>query len=181
LAEIDAFASQLLEEAKAFLEKSRAANTGNAKDAFLHASLNLGFCALEAHVNAIAEDFLTRHDLSAHERSLLSETKVELADGEFRLSQQMQIYRLEDRLLFLCQRFSKGRLDRTAAYWGQFKDALTLRNSLTHPKKPAVVTEASVERALMAILQMLDVVYKRIYGKNYPPRKRGLQSTIDLS
>jgi hypothetical protein len=181
LAEIDAFASQLLEEAKAFLEKSREFKSGSTKDAFLHASLNLGFCALEAHVNAIAEDFLTRSDLSSHERSLLSEMKVELSDGEFRVTQQMQIYRLEDRLLFLCHRFSKGRLDKRAGYWSQFKDTLALRNSLTHPKKPAVVTEASVERALLAILQLLDVLYKRIYGKNYPPRKRGLQPTIDLS
>ena len=181
MAEIDVFAAQLLEEAKAFLEKSRALSSGISKDTLLHASLNLGFCALEAHVNAIAEDFLTRPDLSPHERSLLSEKKVELADGVFTLTKQMQIYRLEDRLLFLCHRFSNKRpLDRTASYWSQFKDALALRNGLTHPKAPAVVSEASVERALLAILQILDVVYKRIYGKKYPARKRGLQSTIDL-
>ena len=180
MAEIDAFAAQLLEEAKAFLEKGRN-SAGEAKEAFLHASLNLAFCALEAHVNAIAEDFLTMEDLSAHELSLLSEKKVELSDGTFRLTTQMQIYRIEDRILFLCHRFSKkSALDKTAAYWSQFKDALGLRNNLTHPKTPATVNQISVERALLAILQLLDVVYKRIYGKRYPPAKRGLDSTIEL-
>src|SRR5262245_17406111 len=158
VAEIDAFATQLLEEAKAFLEKARGIAVIKNKEAYLHAALNLGFCALEANLNAIAEDFLTLSNLSPLERSILSERKVELENGEFRITKQLQIYRLEDRLLFLCTRFSKkAPLDRKAAYWGQFKDALKLRNGLTHPKTPAVVTEASVERALLAIIQVLEL------------------------
>jgi hypothetical protein len=91
------------------------------------------------------------------------------------------MYRLEDRLLFLCTRFSKKTpLDRRAVYWGQFKEALDLRNALTHPKMPTIVSEASVERALTAILQLLDVTFKRIYGKNYPGRRRGLVSSIEI-
>src|SRR5262249_26974619 len=106
MADIDAFARQLWEEAKAFLEKSRTA-TGAATQAYLHAALNLGFCAFEAHVNGIADDFLTRTDLSPHEQSILSEKKIELENGEFRVSNQFQMYRLEDRLLFFCHRLSK--------------------------------------------------------------------------
>jgi hypothetical protein len=181
LAEIDAFAIQLLEEAKALLEKSRTASPAKNKEPYLHAALNLGFCGLEAHVNAIAEDFLTLSDLPLHKRSILSGKKVELEHGKFRVSKQTQVYRLEDRILFLCHRFSKKPpLDRSAAHWGQFKDALELRNSLTHPREPAAITEQSVERALLSILQLLDLMYRRIYGKEYPARKRGLQSTVDL-
>jgi len=181
VAEIDAFATQLLEEAKAFLERGRAISDVGVKEAYLHAALNLGFCSLEAHLNAIAEDFLTLPNLSPHERSVLSEKKVDLEHGEFCITKHAQIYRLEDRLLFLCHRFSKkAPLDRRASYWGQFKEALDLRNGLTHPKVPALMTEASVERALLAILQLLDVTYRRIYGKRYPGRKRGLQSTMEL-
>jgi len=181
VAEIDIFATQLLDEAKGFLEKARATSTAKSREAYLHAALNLGFCSLEAHLNAIAEDFLTLSDLSPQERSILLEKKVELENGAFHLTERVQIYRLEDRLLFLCHRFSKkAPLDRKAVYWGQFKDALGLRNSLTHPKEPAIVSETSVERALSAILHVLDVMYRRIYGKKYPGRKRGLQSTIEL-
>jgi len=181
VADIDAFARQLWEEAKAFLEESRTSTVSASKQAHLHAALNLGFCALEAHVNAIADDFLTRPDLSLHERSILSEKKIELENGEFRVSKQFQMYRLEDRVLFLCHRFSKkSPLDRNAAYWGNFKQALDLRNGLTHPKTPAAVTDASVERALQAILQLLDVTYERIYRKSYPAWKRGLESNVEL-
>ena len=179
MAEIDAFARKLLEESTRFLEKARGASDGEGKEAFLHAALNLGFCALEVHVNAIAEDFLTLSHLTPHERSILSEKRVDIEHGQFVLKDQLQLYRLEDRVLFLCSRFSKSRpLDRNAAYWGQFKTALKLRNSLTHARAPAVITESSVETALSAILQLLDVVYRRIYRKKYPGRHRGLQSAM---
>jgi hypothetical protein len=178
---IDSFATQLLEEAKAFLAKAKATSDATAKEAYLHAALTLGFCGLEAHINAIAEDFLTLTDLSPHERSILSEQRVELDNGEYRLTEHLQIYRLEDRLLFLCTRFSKKpAFDRKANYWSQFKDAQLLRNALMHPKTAAVVTDTSVERALSAILQVLDMMYRRIYNKKYPAAQRGLHSTIDL-
>ncbi len=182
MADIDAFARQLWEEAKVFFEKARKTTATPAKQAYLHAALNLGFCAFEAHVNAIADDFLTLDDLAPHERSILAEQKVELENGQFRVSGSFQMYRLEDRLLFLCHRFSKKTpLDRTAAYWGNFKQALDLRNSLTHPKTPPPkVTEQSVERALQAILQLLDVVYQRIYNKKYPARQLGLDSNVEV-
>jgi hypothetical protein len=182
LADIDAFARQLWEEAKAFFERARKTTGAAGKQAYLHAALNLGFCAFEAHLNAIADDFLTLDDLTPHERSILAEQKVELESGQFRISGSFQMYRLEDRLLFLCQRFSKKKpLDRSAAYWGNFKLGLDVRNSLTHPKTPPPrVTEQSVERALQAIVQLLDVVYQRIYKKKYPARKRGLESNVEL-
>jgi hypothetical protein len=182
LADIDAFGRQLWEEAKAFFEKARKTTAAPAKQAYLHAALNLGFCAFEAHVNAIADDFLTLDALTSHERSILAEQKVELEHGQFRVSGSFQMYRLEDRLLFLCHRFSKKTpLDRTAAYWGNFKQALDLRNGLSHPKTPPPkVSEQSVERALQAILQLLDVVYQRIYNKKYPARQVGLDSNIEL-
>jgi len=44
LADIDAFARQLWEEAKAFFEKARKTTAPTAKLAYLHAALNLGFC-----------------------------------------------------------------------------------------------------------------------------------------
>lgn len=182
MTEIDGFARQLWEEAKAFFEKSHHATAVTSKQAYLHAALNLGFCAFEAHINAIADDFLTLEALTAHEKAILAEQRVELDNGEFRISGQFQMYRLEDRLLFLCHRFSKKTpLDRKAAYWGNFKQALDLRNSLTHPKAPPPkVTEASVEKALQAMLQLLEVIYQRIYGRKYPPRQRGLESNVDL-
>ena len=57
VADIDSFAIQLLEESKRFAEKCRLTTLDlEASCAFRHAALLLVFCALEAHVNAIAEE-----------------------------------------------------------------------------------------------------------------------------
>ena len=181
MAEIDGFAALLFEEAKRFLEKAKEAESEEARVAYLHAALTIGFCSLEAHVNAIAEDFLSRPELTPHEKSILSEKRVELERGSFVVKEQLQIYRLEDRLLFLMTRFSgQGALDRTSTYWTRFNQALGLRNKLSHPKATATVTEASVTAGLLAILDVLDIAYKRIYGLRYPAGKKGLHSSLNF-
>ncbi len=52
---IDAFATELFEEAKRFLEKAKEADNEEGKKAFLHAALLVGMSSLEAHINAICE------------------------------------------------------------------------------------------------------------------------------
>ena len=66
---IDEFASSLLDEAKRFLEKAAVRDAG--ETAYLHAALMLGFCSLEAHTNAISDDFSKGGDLSITDQSLL--------------------------------------------------------------------------------------------------------------
>ena len=70
MAEIDLFANQLLEEAKRFFEKGREASDVVTKDANLHAALMLAFCAFEAHVNSIGEEFSSGIILSVHEKGM---------------------------------------------------------------------------------------------------------------
>lgn len=177
MAALSDFAADLLEEAKRFLEKAGDTKNADAPKAFLHAALLLGFAGFEAHVNAIADDFLTRNDLTPHERGLLSEKVVELVDGEFLSKEQLKVQRLEDRLLFLCRRFSTTPLDRKASYWGAFQEATRLRNKLTHPKsEDPVVGETEVQRSLNAIIELLNVVYVSIYQKKLPAYNRGLSS-----
>ena len=54
MSEIDAFATELFEEAKRFLEKAKEAVNAESERAFLHAALLLGISSLEAHINAIS-------------------------------------------------------------------------------------------------------------------------------
>lgn len=95
MVEIDAFARQLWEEAKAFLEKARQTTSAPGKQASMR-PLNLGLCSFEAHVNAVASDFLILDDLTPQERSILAEQRVELENGQFCVSGGFQMYRLED-------------------------------------------------------------------------------------
>ena len=175
MAALSEFAGDLFEEAKRFLENSADSDAG--KSAFLHASLLLGFASFEAHVNAISDDFLSRDDLSPFERGLLSEKSVELVDGEFTVKETLKMQRLEDRMLFLCKRFSTTPLDRKAPYWGEFVEASRLRNRLTHPKGNDLnVDEDEVKRALTAILSLLNTLCLALYQKPLPAFRRGLAS-----
>ena len=109
--DIDQFASSLLEEAKRFLERAKDAHGGDAEAPNLHAALMLAFCSLEAHVNATADEFSKRFDLSVHERGVLLERDVQLSDGAFQMSSKLRISRMEDRIELLHERFSKKGLD----------------------------------------------------------------------
>lgn len=172
------FAAELLEEAKRFLEKSAESADADGKKAFLHAAVLVGFAAFEAHVNAIADDFLTRPELAPHERGLLAEAQVDLVDGQFSVKEDiLKIQRLDDRVLFLCRRFSGTPIERKASYWGEFNEATRLRNKLTHPKGGHLnVTEAEVERAIRALIELLNVMYLAIYKKKLPAHGNGLMS-----
>ena len=52
------------------------------------------------------------------------------------------------------------------------------RIGITHPKEPPTVSEANVERSLLAIIDVLDVVFQALYHTNYPVAGRRLYSTL---
>jgi hypothetical protein len=178
---LSSFASDLLEEAKGFLEKAQAVGDQATKKAYLHAAVMVGFAAFEAHVNAMADDFLSRNDLYPHERGLLAEHVVELTDGAFEEKNLLKIQRLEDRVQFLCRRFLKTKIDRSASYWSEFVAATRLRNNLTHPKaEPPTISEAGVSKTLSAIIELLNFMFQAIYKKKLPAHNRGLSSKMAL-
>ena len=117
LSAIDDFAASLLEEAKRFLENARSASDIETQAAFLHAALMLGFCALEAHVNATCDEFAGRPELSMHERAILLEQDVRFELGEFKPG-GLKMISIQDRILFLHLRFGGKPLDRSAPWWG---------------------------------------------------------------
>jgi hypothetical protein len=179
MAALASFASELLEEAKRFLEKANETDDQHGKKAFLHAAVMVGFAAVEAHLNAIADDFLSRTDLDPHERGLLAEHTVELIDGEFQEQSTLKIWRIEDRVLFLCRRFSKKPIDRSAPYWSSFIEASRLRNGLIHPTlDPPTIDAASAIRCLNAIIELLGFMFASIYRRKLPAYSRKLSSRL---
>jgi hypothetical protein len=178
VSDIDFFANQLLEEAKRFLEKAAECSDEPAKAANLHASLMLSFCALEAHINSIGEEFSISVDLSAHEKGLLLERDVRLTDGEFQLRPSLKMARLEDRIEFLHTKFSGEPVDRASSWWAQLNTATKLRNQLTHAKSIPAISEGAVRSATQAIIDVLEVLYKAIYKRKFPPAGQGLQSRL---
>lgn len=178
--DIDEFANSLLEESKRFLELASECEDPAGQAAYRHGSLMLGFCALEAHVNAIATDFVGRSDLSAHESALLTERRVRLQDGEFVISDSLEMIRLEDRIQFLHRKFSGTPIDRSSIWWSELHSAMKLRNSLTHPKDATTASQGDANRAIQAIIDTIDALFLAIYKKPLPVASRGLQSKLSF-
>ncbi len=178
MAPIDTFASSLLEEAKRFLELASEDASDEGEAAYLHASLMLAFCALEAHIFAVSEDFAGETTFSPHEIGLLQEKAVRLEDGAYQVTSSSQIVRLEERIQFLYRKFSNAPIDKTESWWSELKAAIDLRNKLTHPKGVPTVTLEAVQRAIQAIIDVLDVVYRAIYQRKFPAASRGLRSRL---
>ena len=178
MVEFDEFANQLLEEAKRFLEKASEAEDKTVEAATLHAALLLSCCALEAHVNAVAQEFANQSDLSAHEIGLLLEREVKLEGGAFQAYPSLKMSKLEDRIEFLHLRFSGKPVDRQSSWWSGTQGALNLRNQLVHAKTVPPVTYNAVRNAIQSIIDTLDVLYKAIYKKKFPPSGLGLDSTL---
>ena len=106
---------------------------------------------------------------------------MDLVDGEFQERHSLKIQRLEDRVQFLCRRFSKTKVDRTASYWSEFVAATTPPNELTHPKAdPLNISEAGVTKALKAIIELLNFVFKAVYKKKVPAHNRGFSSKLRI-
>jgi hypothetical protein len=179
--DIDEFAASLLEEAKRFLEKAKSSEFDEAMAANLHAALLLTFCSLEAHINAIADEFSARSDISVHERGIITEREVHLVNGRFELNNKLRMWRMEDRIEVLHQRLSKaGELDLAATWRQKLGGAIDLRNKLTHPKSVPQITIASVERAVEAVIETIDALYRAIYGRKFPAAGLGLASKLDF-
>lgn len=175
--DIDEFARSLLEEAKRFLEKSEDHGDPVANNACLHAALMLAFCSLEAHVNSVGDDFVSRPELSVHEKALLREREARLENGEFKITSALRMMKLEDRIEFLHVKFG-GPIDKSLPHWSQLTEATRLRNQLTHPKEIIVITKTAVGRAIQAIVDTLDCLYQAVYKRGFPSAALGLNSKL---
>lgn len=178
MAEFDNFANRLLEEAKRFLEKAQEESDDVAEAANLHAALLLSFCAFEAHINSIGEEFSIVRSLSPHEIGLLLGKPVRLDDGQFQLQKGLKMARLEERFEFLHTKFSGKPVDKQSRWWTQLASAIELRNKLTHAKIALPVSPRNVRDATESIIEALDALYQAIYKRKFPSASQGLHSTL---
>ena len=178
---IPEFARVLFNEAKAFYEAGSPASSEEAQSAAFHSSLLLAFCSLEAHINTIAEDFHTMDGLTLLDQSILRERAIVLDNGKHVLTDDLRMFKLADRIEYLFATFSKNPLDKTSSVWGNLLGALNLRNQLTHPKTIPDINSKAVEDALTAILEMLNLLYKGIYGRSYPDHNFGLNASLSFN
>ena len=179
MSEIDYFASQLLEEAKRFLEKAKLECNPDGKDAYLHASLLLSVSSLEAHINAIADEKLIIQDLEMLEKSILSEKEFTLIDGKFELTERLKMYRMIERIEFIYRKFAHTIINKEeVTWWGPVNEAINKRNAFVHAKDHLELSEKDVEVAILNILELLNSIYNALYKTNYPAYGRKLDSKM---
>lgn len=179
--DVDKFCNNLMEEAKRFYEKAKAEANNEGKNAYLHSALLLAFASLEANINAIADDFSLREkDLTILEQSILFEKRFEIDNGKFKLTNDLKMYRIEDRIQFLYHRFAGEPINRDSDWWNAFKEGINLRNKLTHPKEVIQISESMIKKYLVAVINALDEIYKAVYKRSYPLAQRDLNSNMDF-
>ncbi len=180
--EVDVFATELLEEAKRFLEKAKDSTDEQGRTAFLNAALLLGMSSLEAHINAICQEMSERPALNIMDYSVLSEKEFVFDKGKFELTTKLRIYNIADRILFISKRFGlKGRqFDTTADWWSKLHQAIDKRNSLVHLKESYMITYEQVKSAFEGILGTLDATYMILYNQHFPALGRQLDSNMSF-
>ena len=182
MTEFDSFSNQLLEEAKAFLEKARK-NENEAQTAYLHSSLLIAISALEAFVNSIIDEMLIEpYDrmYSVHERALLLEKEVRFERGEFVLSNTLKISRLTDRIEFLYFKYTGKNLDGTTQWYAELKQGIKIRNELVHPKGNVTLTIKQVENVITSVIETVNELYKVVYKTKFPRYNIELSSSLQL-
>jgi hypothetical protein len=140
----------------------------------------IGFAALEAHVNSVANDFSDRRELTILDKSIFFEKDYKLEKGQYILAENLKMYRLEERYEFIYRKYSRKPVDTNANWWSLLKQGIDLRNKLTHPKTTVIIRPKEVENTLNAIIDAIDNLYKAVYRRPYPLKKRGLLSNMDF-
>jgi hypothetical protein len=140
----------------------------------------LSFCALEAHINAMGEEFASRFDLPVHGKGVLLEKDVKVEKGKFILTPSLRMAKLEDRIEFLYVSVAAKEIDSSSASWrGQLSAAINLRNKLTHTRKEVpAISEMDVQRAIEAITATLDALFHALYKNGLPSANRGIRSRL---
>lgn len=173
--EADGFSIRLLDEAKHFLEKAEAAS-GDEREAYLHASLMVGFSALESHLNGIADELSSRPTSDLLHKAILLEKDVTIDKGVWKVGRD-KYYRLEDRIAFLAAEYA-GVAPSSFDWWSPLGDAMKVRNSLVHPREAIALELSDVQRFVGAIIRALNDIYFGVFNKGHPSFNRGLQSTM---
>lgn len=176
----DQYSLILLEQAKRFLEKAKEEKTEEGKTAYRIASLFISCCSLEAFINGVISDFERWDRFSVHERALLLEKNVRFDNGEYVISDQLQMTRLKDRIELLLHKFNCRLNYKQSKWWSLLLQTIDLRNSISHPKEVKQLNDKQIEDALESIIEGIDFIFRVIYKKGFPLKNKGISSELSF-
>ena len=169
---IEQFIKTFIKDSKFFSKEAQRTSEQESKLRFIKASIITIWTALEGWLNCIAYHlgtFLSRQQIELHEKAFLLEKKLELKNGEWKLSNADDFQRVEDKILFLLTRFGPHKFNKNSKLWSDFQKVKKIRNGLVHPKTGRLdIKDLTVDYANLSIKTVIDILKilnRKIYGK----------------
>lgn len=170
--DINEFVKDLISDSKYFLDQAKDNKKEIIKLRYIRAVITTIWSALEGWINCVSSDFvlLPEEKLKLYEKAFLLEKKLLLTEkGEFKITNQDQYNRIQDKILYLLKRFGNYEVDKGSKLWNNFKTTKKLRDGLTHPKSELLETKSltikNAEVAIDSVVEMLKLLTKKIYKK----------------
>jgi len=164
-----------LEDAHHFtLEAQKHKNEREAKRYF-RASVFYTLASIEAFVNFVGDTLAQGTKSKIYETAFLTDKKFGIEEGDFRILEQVEYHRLEDKLRFLLCKFVPSFDFANNPAWGQFIEFKRFRDDLTHPRKnedniEIVEYRRRLTTGLWSVIQIMNCLCQGIFDK--PLRKR---------
>jgi hypothetical protein len=174
---IVADANRRFEFSKSLLHRAKNASDPEHQKSFAEMSVATAFSCLEGMLTHVFDHFTKRDDFDIFEQSIMQEKSVRLLHGKPSLGEQ-RFQSIEDRVQFLFWRFTGQEFDKNKTWWPDFANAVSVRNSIMHPKKKGEITAQDAERAILAIIATLDDLMLTVFKKNGQKPGEGLRQVI---
>lgn len=164
-----------LEDASCFANQANKTSDIREAKRYYRASIFYTMGAVEAFVNYIANTLAHGPDWPEYEIAFLSDNKFDLEKGSFKIIQQAEYHRLEDKLRFLLVKFDPGFDFQGVAAWCRLLEFKELRDDITHPRSDddtlvVVDYKKKVESGITAAIEIMSAIMNGAFG--HPLRKK---------
>jgi hypothetical protein len=170
-----------LGDAHYFGLKARELIGSREKKRYYRASVFCAISSMEAFINYIGDAFGKGDVFEPYEIALLNDKKFVRKKGEFKILEQMEYHRIEDKLEFLiCKFVPKFDFNKEAA-WSRFIELKRFRDAIMHPRQDEdTIKIAEYDRkikiGLSSTIKIMDYLCKGIFKK--PLRKKLMDLTL---
>jgi hypothetical protein len=180
MSDFDDFCSDLLEQAKRYLEKIRADKNACHQNAYKNACLLLTVCALEAYINGISDEITLAPNFPILLKGTLLEKEVKLVKGDFKLTENLKMSRLTEKIEILYKRHKRKVLNDQENWWLVLQSGIDIRNKLTHPKEKLDLSEEFLKKVLKSVIDCISCLYLCIYKREFPKKNLDITSRLDF-
>ncbi len=166
---------EYLEDSNYFAVEGLKTNNEHEAKRYYRVSVFCAMSAVEAFVNFIGETLARGKDLELYEIAFLTDKKFEISGSQFKISEQMEYQKLEDKLRFLICKFVPDFDFDKFPCWSRLLEFKKFRDKITHPRQyedeiQVQEYKKKVEIGLSSAVEIMNYLCKGIFQR--PLRKR---------